>query len=152
MSDWIETAAERIVHKMNVTRNIPYLVNGRDYLSAMDAVRAMIEDAYAASEQREYCQPGGCAYGKCEKHEVPLVHTITEQTYCAVCVEAERRRLEQQLAAANARVAAMPAPHQLRLAASKTTEFFTSRALYEMAGRIEAAAILAAEAAQEEAN
>lgn len=32
--------------------------------------------------------PGGSAYGMCEKHKVPLIHTVTEQTLCAVCVAA----------------------------------------------------------------
>lgn len=39
----------------------------------------------------ELCGPGGCAGPSfCEKHGVPLVHTITEATLCAVCEKAER--------------------------------------------------------------
>jgi hypothetical protein len=47
-------------------------------------------------------QPGGSAYGRCEKHQVPLIHTITEQTCCAVCLAAEVERLRAELAEAQA--------------------------------------------------
>ena len=38
-------------------------------------------------------RPGGYASGSCPKHHVPLIHTITEQTYCAVCEAARSNRL-----------------------------------------------------------
>lgn len=34
--------------------------------------------------------PGGYASGLCQVHKVPLIHTITDDTLCAVCERAAR--------------------------------------------------------------
>lgn len=56
------------------------------------AATAAVPASKETQGARQLCGPGGCAYGLCEKHGVPLISTITEQTYCAVC---EAWRAEQ---------------------------------------------------------
>jgi hypothetical protein len=92
MSDWIETAAERVMRY--VCHRYGQAVDDAhaEEVFCESAIEDAIRVCYYARNQHEYNQPGGSAYGKCEKHQVPLIHTITEQTYCAVCEAARAER------------------------------------------------------------
>jgi uncharacterized Zn finger protein (UPF0148 family) len=104
---WMERAAEEIRMSCNDGGET---ADGNGWIISEEEMVDIIRAAYESrdpSTARQLCGPGGCAYGLCEKHGVPLISTITEQTYCAVCESWRAQQLEQQLAAANARCAAM---------------------------------------------
>ena len=48
-------------------------------------------------KESELCGPGGCARELCQKHGVPLIHTITEVVLCAVCETAQVNALTDRV-------------------------------------------------------
>lgn len=98
MTEWIDKAAKQVMRYVCARHGNAVDGASADELFCESAIEEIIREAYAAREQHEYNQLGGSAYGRCNIHQVPLIHTITEKTYCAVCVDVEREKLEQQLA------------------------------------------------------
>lgn len=50
---------------------------------------------------------GHVCRSKCAKHDVPMIATVTDSVYCAVCEHAEAERLREQLHAACERAEVM---------------------------------------------